>query len=127
MLGNAPVHTWIPAVDLDRAKKFYTEVLGLEVEDDTSMPGLVLLKAGENTRIMLYVRGATKADHTVCAFIVDYIDKYVDGLVERGVKFEHYNMDMLQTDEKGVARMDTATAAWFKDTEGNILSLNGKV
>jgi catechol 2,3-dioxygenase-like lactoylglutathione lyase family enzyme len=67
MLTNAKVHATLPAVDLERAKKFYEGTLGLKVIQEDPSPGAVL-QAGEGTTIYLYQRAATKADHTVAGF-----------------------------------------------------------
>ena len=125
MLGNSPIITNIPAVDLNRAVQFYTDVLGLSVvfQADSEEP-FALLEAGQGTRLFIYQRSATTADHTVFAFIVEDIDAAVDALAAQGVVFEHYDSpNGPLTDERGIARMETGAAAWFKDTEGNILSV----
>jgi len=69
----------------------------------------------------------TPASFTVLNFKVDDVEKTVDELTARGVKFEHYNYDQLKTDEKGIMRGNGPTIAWFKDPAGNIFSvLNDK-
>ena len=121
MLNNAPIMTTIPVVDADRAKKFYTETLGLTVlsEDD----GGRVLAAGGGTTVLLYPRGATVADHTVAAFLVEDVPATVAQLRERGVTFEEYDFPGLKTVD-GIAEMGGLQAAWFIDTEGNILSVS---
>jgi predicted enzyme related to lactoylglutathione lyase len=127
MLTNAPAYPNIPVTDLDRAKKFYNEVLGLEIEED-SFPGMVLLKGGDSTKVMLYVRPQTNSDHTLMSFVVEDIYATAEDLASKGVKFEQYDLgNGIKTDEKGVASMGVAKAAWFKDSEGNILGLNNKI
>ena len=127
MLGNAPIHTQIPVEDLARARKFYEEKLGLKAVRD-EMPGVLFLEAGENTSIMLYQRARTLADHTVAGFVVEDIDGTVKALAARGITFEQYDLPGgIRTNELGIASMGPARAAWFKDTEGNILALANKL
>jgi len=123
MLTNAPVSVSMPAVDLARARKFYVETLGLkerEVPEDVG----AMFEAGGGTILFLYEREATKADHTVASFTVESVEASVAELTERGVVFEQYDMGEIKTDERGVAVLGDSKVAWFKDGEGNILSLN---
>jgi catechol 2,3-dioxygenase-like lactoylglutathione lyase family enzyme len=121
MLTNAAIATTIPVVDLNRAKAFYQDKLGLKTADD--VPGGAMLEAGEGQRIYLYEREPTKADHTVIGFHVDDVEKEVNELKGKGIVFEEYDMPNLKT-ENFIATIGTWKAAWFKDTEGNILSIN---
>lgn len=125
MLGNAQVHPTLPAVDLERAKKFYTEKLGLKLLREDPSPGAVF-QAGGGTAIYLYQRSATRADHTVAGFEVPDFDAVVNDLKSKGIKFEEYDMPNLKT-ENGVWTMQspsgTMKGAWFKDSEGNILAI----
>lgn len=121
MLDNAPVAPTLPVVDLDRAKKFYTEKLGLKVTAEDPSPG-AMLQAGKGTAIYLYQRAATKADHTVAGFMVDDVKAAVEELKAKGIKFEDYDLPGIKTVD-GIATMGPYTAAWFKDTEGNILNI----
>jgi predicted enzyme related to lactoylglutathione lyase len=126
MLVNAPVAAILVATDIERAKKFYVEKLGLR---SVEMPGgpedAALFESGEGTMLYLYKReGGTKAEHTVAGWVVDDIEKAVEELSERGVVFEQYDMPGLKTDERGIAVSGPAKSAWFKDTEGNILAVN---
>ncbi len=122
MLNSKPVYPTLPAADIKRARKFYEETLGLKVILEDPSPGL-MLQAGGGTMLYLYQRAPTRADHTVAEFMVDDIDAEMKELRSRGVKFEEYNMPGLKT-VNGVASVDGAVkAAWFKDTEGNILAL----
>ena len=124
MLKNSPVAVSMPATDLDRARKYYSETLGLE-EVNSPDPTAVMFKAGEGTMLFLYKRGPTKADHTVAGFKVDNIEAEMEDLRSRGVKFEEYDMpEMNLKTVNGVATLGNTKASWFKDSEGNILSLN---
>ena len=123
MLTNAPVHPTLPAVDLERAKRFYEEKLGLKVTRTDPSPG-ALLQAGEGTQIYIYQHSATKADHTAASFTVADVEATVKGLKAKGVVFEEVaipSMGVKTVD--GVATMGEMKAAWFKDTEGNILGI----
>jgi catechol 2,3-dioxygenase-like lactoylglutathione lyase family enzyme len=123
MLSNSVVAPTLPVVDLERARKFYEEKLGLKVVRDDPSPGL-MLQGGKGTKIYLYQRSATKADHTVASFEVENIDAEVNELIKKGVRFEEYDMpDMGIKTINGIAVMNGEKAAWFKDTEGNILAL----
>jgi len=111
--------------DLEKAKQFYTQTLGLELEDETM--GLQFKLPGGGG-LFLY----PKADHqpatfTTLNFVVDDIDAAVDSLTESGVSFERYDSMPSGQDEKGIAR-GIAThqgpdIAWFKDPAGNILAV----
>jgi catechol 2,3-dioxygenase-like lactoylglutathione lyase family enzyme len=120
MLTNAPVAPTLPAVDLARARKFYEGVLGLRVSRATK--DTVWYDSGNGTNLLLYERGATKADHTAAGFLVDNVEKTVSDLRKRGVVFEEYDLPGMKTVD-GVATVDDQKAAWFKDTEGNILAV----
>jgi catechol 2,3-dioxygenase-like lactoylglutathione lyase family enzyme len=123
MLIHSAASATLPAVDIDRARKFYEDKLGLEVVKEGSSSGL-MVQCGKGTSIYLYQRGATKADHTVVSFEVDDIKSEVNELKKRGVTFEEYDIpEMGIKTVNSIAVMDGEKAAWFKDTEGNILAL----
>jgi len=121
MLSNAMIAPTLPAVDLKRARRFYEAVLGLKVVMEDPSPG-IMIQCGKGTMLYVYERAATKADHTVASFAVDNIDAEVQELRKKGIKFEEYNMPGLKT-EHGIATVGGMKSAWFKDTEGNILSV----
>ena len=120
MLTNAPVAPTLPAVDLARARKFYEGVLGLRVSKAANRE--VWYDAGNETNLLLYERGATKADHTAAGFMVDDVEKTVKELRQKGVVLEEYDVPGLRTVD-GIATVEDQRAAWFKDTEGNILAV----
>jgi hypothetical protein len=92
------------------------------------MPGMLLLRAGEGTFIMLFQRSQTTADHSVAAFTVDNIEEMVRELSSNGVHFEQYDMgNGMRTNDLGILTMGQGKAAWFKDTEGNVLSIVNRV
>ena len=125
VLQNAPVVPMLPAVDLNRAKKFYEEKLGLMSADMSAPPGTAFYKAGGGTMLGLYEREATKADHTVACFEATNIEETIADMKSKGVVFEEYN-DPGFTTVNSMVVMDGNKCAWFKDTEGNILGLNEK-
>jgi len=112
--------------DLDAARKFYGETLGLELEN--SGPGFMLKISGGNPVLVYPKEDHTPATFTILNFPVSNIDEAVDALTAKGVTFETYdNLDGNGTDEKGVMRgLANNTGpdiAWFKDPAGNILSV----
>jgi predicted enzyme related to lactoylglutathione lyase len=121
MLVDAPVATTIPVVDLARASKFYQDTLGLTPRGETVQGKF--FEAGEGSQVLLYQREKTKADHTILGFKVDDIEKEVNQLKEKGVVFEEYDTPQLKT-TNSIAILGKDKAAWFKDTEGNILAIS---
>ncbi|HXI91450.1 MAG TPA: VOC family protein [Blastocatellia bacterium] len=110
--------------ELEKAKEFYTKILGLKV--DSGNMGLRLHLPGGGT-VFIYPKGDHQpATFTILNFSVDNIDEAVDELSNRGVQFEHYE-DGPKTDEKGIMRGRAKNMgpdiAWFKDPAGNILSV----
>ena len=122
MLGHSAIRPTIPVTDLERAKKFYVEVLGLQPLS-VNMQGMALLSAGSGTQVELYQRAQTKADHTVATFEVDSIDAVVQNLRDKGVRFEEYDMPEIKT-QNGIATLGPVKAAWFKDPDQNILCIH---
>jgi catechol 2,3-dioxygenase-like lactoylglutathione lyase family enzyme len=109
--------------DIDKAKQFYTDVLGLSAQDDMGGVRLVLPGGGE---AWVYSKPDHKpASYTMLNFLVDNIDTAVDEPTKRGIQFEHY--EGFQQDDKGIARGLAAKKgpdiAWFKDPAGNILAV----
>jgi predicted enzyme related to lactoylglutathione lyase len=125
MLTNSPIRPTIPAVDLDRAKRFYETTLGLKPVTDTSetASSIAVFECGNNTLIELYQRSPSKADHTVATFEVSDIEDEVNTLRGKGVNFEEYDMPEIKT-QNGIATQGSVKAAWFKDSEGNILCIH---
>jgi catechol 2,3-dioxygenase-like lactoylglutathione lyase family enzyme len=108
--------------DLQEAQEFYGRTLGLEVTKEPE--GLVLHIAG-GFQIFVYPKpNHTPATFTILNFPVDNVEKTVDELTKRGVRFEVYNEGDLKTDKKGIFRgKGGPTIAWFKDPAGNFLSV----
>jgi predicted enzyme related to lactoylglutathione lyase len=111
--------------DMAKAKTFYGKTLGLDVSDGPM--GNLELKIANGATVFIYPKpNHTPATYTVLNFPVDNIDAAVDELTKAGVKFQHYDMPDLKTDEKGVARGGPdrgPNIAWFTDPAGNILSV----
>ena len=105
--------------DLQKAKDFYAQALGLQVKE--SKEGLEL-HPGENDVFIYPKPNHSPATFTVLNFLVDDIETTVDELSGKGVKFEHYDGE-IKTDAKGIHRNGGPTIAWFKDPAGNILSV----
>jgi predicted enzyme related to lactoylglutathione lyase len=122
MLANAMARATVPAEDVGRATKFYTESLGLKKVDGSDQYSL--FEAGKGSQILMYKRGRTKAEHTEITFVVDDLENEVKRLTEKGVKMEQYDMGPIKTNEKGIATMGDVKMAWMTDTEGNILGLS---
>ena len=119
-LSTAPAATTLPAEDLKRARSYYEEKLGLETETRDDMPEGLFVHAGKGSLIFLYERARTTADNTALTFEVDDLEGTVSELRSRGVEFEEYDFPGLKTVD-AIARRDADKAAWFKDSEGNIL------
>ena len=108
--------------DTAKAKEFYGHTLGLEVSELPNA-GLQQITIANGGKVLLYPKeNHEPASFTVLNFSVDDVDEAVEELTARGVQFERYEDD-LSTDEKGIARGDGPTIAWFKDPAGNILSV----
>jgi predicted enzyme related to lactoylglutathione lyase len=116
----------IPVVDLNRAKRFYETALGLKPAPTNNDNTSATFECGNGTSIELYQRAPSKADHTVATFEVSDIEEEVNMLREKGVNFEEYDMPGIKT-QNGIATQGSDKAAWFKDTEGNILCIHQRM
>jgi catechol 2,3-dioxygenase-like lactoylglutathione lyase family enzyme len=123
MLQNSKAFNGFAVKDLDKARKFYGETLGLKTSMLDEENGLMQLElAGNEQNTLVYAQpDSTAASYTILNFPVDDIDESVDELAERGVSFERY--DAFDQDEKGIARGPGPKIAWFKDPSGNVLSV----
>jgi len=107
--------------DLQKAKEFYSQTLGLEVSET---PEGLELHTADNTVFLYPKPNHTPASFTVLNFHVDDIEAAVDELKGLGVSLEQYDLPDIKTDERGIARGPKGPAiAWFKDPAGNILSV----
>ena len=121
MLENSKAFSGFAAADIAKEKQFYGQTLGLKVTEEH---GLLTLHLAGGNNVLIY----PKPDHvpatfTVLNFPVDDVDRAVDELSKRGVRFEKYDGPEIKTDEKGIMRGNGPTIAWFKDPAGNILSV----
>ncbi|GAA2598993.1 VOC family protein [Actinomadura fulvescens] len=105
--------------DLEAAKKFYGEILGLRVREQP--PGLTLDIAGDRPIIVYPKPDHTPATFTILNFPVDDIEATVDELVKRGVEFLRY--EGMKQDERGIMRGGGPLIAWFTDPAGNVLAV----
>src|SRR5688572_10930685 len=113
------------AKDLKKTKDFYSKTLGLSVKEDKQM-GLLNMDLGNKNLVMVYPKPDQKpANFTIFNLVVKDIDKAVDDLAAKGVKFDKY--PGFGQDKKGIARPSDAnpgpSIAWFKDPDGNILAV----
>jgi len=108
--------------DIQKAREFYANTLGLVVKDNPM--GIIELHVEGSNPIILYPKpNHVPATYTVLNFPVPDVDKAVDELTQKGVAFEQYGGD-IKTDGKGISRDNGGpTIAWFKDPAGNILSV----
>lgn len=121
------VHPTIPVLEIDRATRFYVDVLGLRPVDAPAPPGYVHLDCGGGTFLLLYERpDPPKAENTAASFVVDDLEAAVAALRGRGVAFFEFDDGPLRT-EDGIADFGVTRAAWFEDTEGNVLALDEPV
>ncbi len=126
MLARSKAFSGMAVRDIEAAKRFYGETLGIEIEVLDEAEGLLSLKhAGERETLVYQKPDHTPSNNTVLNFPVDDIDTTVDELTARGIKFERY--DEFPPDDKGIMRGRAAgrgpDIAWFKDPAGNILSV----
>jgi len=121
MLQNSPFYAYIPAKDVSRARKFYEEKLGFKAGQEIA--GGVVYEFGKGTAAFLYPTPNAGTSRASQAFWqVDDIEREVAELKKRGVKFEDYDMPGMKTRD-GIFIGGGAKAAWFKDSEGNILAV----
>jgi hypothetical protein len=123
MLDDAPIYASIPAKDSERARRWYEEKLGLKPILDLGPNGLVY-KTNVTRFVVYQTPYAGTGKHTLAGWIVDDIDAAIAELRKRGVVFEEYDGTNGPKTDNGVARDDGGAAAWFKDSEANILNLN---
>ena len=124
MLKDSHAFSSFSVNDIRKAKEFYGETLGLNLEVLDEEFGLMTLHlAGDRDTIVYLSPGMTPPSYTILNFPVDDIDQGVDDLAARGVSFEQYANPDLPQDEKGVMREGGPLIAWFKDPAGNTLSV----
>lgn len=123
MLRDSPAFSGFSTNDIAKAKEFYGETLGLDVAAEND---ILRLHLGGGHTVIVYAKGDRHepATFTVLNFPVPDIEKAVDELTARGVRFEQYGGDDgPRTDERGIFREEGPPIAWFADPAGNILSV----
>jgi catechol 2,3-dioxygenase-like lactoylglutathione lyase family enzyme len=128
MLADSEVAARLPVKDLARARRFYSEKLGLEPAEER--PGGLLYRCGSGSFALFESAGAAAGTHTQMAWEVADIDATVAALRSRGVVFEEYDLPGLKT-VNGIADIEGnypskgtgERGAWFRDSEGNLLGL----
>ena len=121
MLEHAKAFSGFSVDDLERARAFYADTLGLRVSEDHGL--LTLHLAGDRDTLVYPKPDHRPATYTILNFEVDDVEKAVDELTARGVVLEHYPGTAVETDEMGVFRGGGPLIAWFKDPAGNVLSV----
>jgi catechol 2,3-dioxygenase-like lactoylglutathione lyase family enzyme len=122
MLNTNKAFSSFSVDDIQKAKEFYGKILGLELSNGPEGTLVVPLSGG--TKALMYPKpNHQPATFTVLNFPVENVEKAVDELSQRGVRFEVYNEPSLKTDARGISRGNGPTIAWFKDPAGNILSV----
>jgi predicted enzyme related to lactoylglutathione lyase len=121
MLQHAPMYSYIPAKDLDRARRFYEGKVGLKANMEVA--GGVVYQFGKGTACFLYTTPNAGTSQASQAFWdVEDIEREVAELRRRGIEFERYE-GMTNVDANGISTEGGARAAWFKDSEGNTMAL----
>jgi catechol 2,3-dioxygenase-like lactoylglutathione lyase family enzyme len=119
MFANTKAYSGIGVNDMQKARQFYGETLGLRTSEEY---GLLWLHLADDRDTLVYEQpSVTPASYTILNFQVDDIDSAVDQLTARGVRFERY--DGMNQDSQGVFRDEGPYIAWFKDPAGNVLSV----
>jgi len=119
MFANTKAYSGFAVNDVQKARNFYGETLGLKTSEEYGL--LTLHLAGDRPTLIYPKPDHTPADYTILNFPVDDIDRAVDDLAARGVRFERY--DGFEQDGKGISRGEGPYIAWFKDPAGNVLSV----
>ena len=121
MLQKSPMYPYIPVKDVTRARKFYEQKLGFRPKQEIA--GGVLYEFGDHTACFMYPTpnaGTSRASQAY--WQVDDVEREVAELKAKGVEFEEYDLPGMKT-KNGIADAGGAKAAWFKDSEGNIMAL----
>ena len=119
MLADSKAFSGFAVDDIEKARAFYADVLGLAVE---TANGMLTLHLGGGTNVLVYPKpGHVPASYTVLNFPVPDIEAAVDELTARGVQFQRYENP--PTDERGIMRAGGPLIAWFTDPAGNVFSV----
>ena len=119
MFANTKAYSGLAVNDLEAARDFYGETLGVRTSEESDLMWLHL--AGGRDTLVYQQPELTPASYTILNFEVDDIDEAADALAARGVSFERY--EGVEQDDKGVFREEGPYIAWFRDPSGNVLSV----
>jgi catechol-2,3-dioxygenase len=123
MLNESKVTANIPASDLERARHFYADTLGLKPSGE-DLGGLHYTTDGGTSFYLYQTEYAGQAAHTIAQWHVASVPDEVSDLQARGVRFEHYDMPGATWDGAVASMEGMGSAAWFKDSEGNIMCID---
>jgi len=119
MFKNTKAFSGFSVDDVEAARNFYADTLGLEVSEEN---GMLSLHLGGGAEVLAYPKpNHVPAEFTVLNFPVDDVEATVDELTTKGVTFEHY--DGSPQDAKGIMRGQGPDIAWFRDPAGNVMSV----
>jgi catechol 2,3-dioxygenase-like lactoylglutathione lyase family enzyme len=121
MFADIKAFSGFAVPDIEQARRFYADTLGLRVSEEN---GLLILHIAGDRDIVVYPKpDHTPASFTILNFPVADVEGTVDALTERGVRFERYDGEGFEQDDKGIQRGQGPLIAWFRDPAGNILSV----
>ena len=125
MLKDSKAFGGFSVNDIEKAKKFYGETLGLPVDQNNDMGGILTIHINGGNNLIIYPKpNHLPATYTVLNFPVENIEDTVKELKTNGVVFESYDSQYLKTDENNISKGNGGPSiAWFKDPAGNILSV----
>ncbi len=126
MLKDSKAFSSFSVDDIAKAKEFYGQTLGLDVKEDPKMPDLLNVGLATGGFVLIYPKpNHSPATFTVLNFPVDDLDKAVDELSAKGIRFIEYDQPEIKTDAKGISRANGngPDVAWFNDPAGNILAV----
>lgn len=123
MLNDSTVTANVPVSDLDRARSFYADMLGLTPAQENP-GGLVYTTDGGTTFVLYQTEYAGQASHTIAQWHVHDVDEAVRTLKEKGLQFEHFDLPGATWDGDIAVIEGMGRAAWFKDSEGNIMCVD---
>lgn len=122
LIGRA-VSVILPVTDVDRARTYYSESLGLEFTGNNDEGGAMFSLGGCSTLVLVPRPGSQPSEVTAMSFEIDDIHSEITDLMSRGVVFEDYDLPEIRTVDH-VCVLGSERAAWFKDPDGNILCLH---
>ena len=124
MLDHSAVEANIPAADINRARQFYAEKLGIEPVAEFGGEALRYRTSGGTFFNIYQTQYAGQAGHTIAQWHVDDVDQEVRDLIGKGVAFEVYDMPGVEWNGHVATLPGMGKAAWFKDSEGNIMCVD---